>query len=103
MSENSGKGAMRDQMPKCAAFLDSIREVFGGVGVVNDNGVRKLRTGEVWYAIEGEHEIGTPPLDALVRTGRACRVPGTAKRACVVCGVDSPMRRGDRWYCERHY
>lgn len=52
-------GAMREQMPETAAFIDALREAFGAEAI---NGqIRRGMKGEpVFHAREGGFEIGTP-------------------------------------------
>lgn len=59
-------GAMRDKMPACAAFIDSLREVFGREEI--DDAIRRglhptcpphLR----FFATENGHAIGRRPED----------------------------------------
>lgn len=100
----SKTGSMRDKMPKCAAFVDAMRAEFGAsIGTKDANGVWRMANGEPWYAIEGEHVIGNPPDDALVRTGRMVGAKVKVQRPCAACGAESDMRRGERWLCRKHY
>lgn len=64
MGKDGKRGSMRDSMPTCAAFIDSMREAFGGDQV--DPSIRAGMRGEAgkFWAREGGHELGTPPGQA---------------------------------------
>jgi len=50
--------SMRDQMPKCAAWVDALRDAFGREFI--DGRIRDGRKdGSCWFA-EGSHYIGQP-------------------------------------------
>jgi hypothetical protein len=52
------KPSMRDQMPECAALIDSLRKAFGKEMI--DAQIRKGMRGEpTFWATENGHEIGT--------------------------------------------
>jgi len=52
------KPSMRDLMPECAAFIDSVRAAIGAEAV--DAQIRKGMRGEpTFWASENGHEIGT--------------------------------------------
>ena len=54
------KPSMREQMPQCAAFIDSLRDAFGKDHI--DGQIRAGMRGEpVFYASENGHTIGTKP------------------------------------------
>ena len=49
---------MRDQMPKCAAWVDALRDSFGREFI--DGRIRDgLKDGSCWFA-EGSHYVGLP-------------------------------------------
>ena len=53
------KQNMRDQMPECAAFVDSLREAFGKEHI--DAQIRAGMRGEpTFFASENGHTLGTP-------------------------------------------
>ncbi len=54
------KPSMREQMPQCAAFIDSLRDAFGKEHI--DGQIRAGMRGEpVFFASENGHTIGTKP------------------------------------------
>lgn len=54
------KPSMREQMPQCAAFIDSLRDAFGKEHI--DGQIRAGMRGEpVFYASENGHTLGTKP------------------------------------------
>ncbi|OZI61567.1 hypothetical protein CAL28_19995 [Bordetella genomosp. 11] len=61
--------SMRDKMPQTAAVIDSLRQAFGKDSI--DRQIRRGLNGEpVFYAREGEHELGTPMDDSNARPGK---------------------------------
>lgn len=53
------RGAMREQMPVCAAWIDDLRFVFGAEYI--DRIIRAGMRGEpVFFASENGHTVGTP-------------------------------------------
>ncbi len=53
-------GYLRDEMPACAAFIASLREVFGADEINLSIRLGMAGTPNKFHAIEGGREIGTP-------------------------------------------
>lgn len=54
----SGPGSMRNRMPQCAAFIDSLRDAFGRESV--DAWIRDGIARNRFHAAEAGHVIGSP-------------------------------------------
>lgn len=94
--------SMRDQMPQCAAFIDSLRAEFGAAGI--DKKIKeRMQRGEFW-AIEKGVVLGKPPRDQLIKAGLLPPEPSAPPlHSCVVCAGDAGFRFGDSWVCTQHY
>lgn len=63
------KKPMRELMPHCAAFIDSMREAFGAEAI--DESIKQMRREGTWYAIENGYVLGNPPPELLAKMGIA--------------------------------
>jgi hypothetical protein len=61
------KKPMRELMPHCAAFIDSMRDAFGAEGI--DAEIKRMQREGTWYAVESGHVLGNPPREVLVMMG----------------------------------